>query len=124
MAINEIVLVAYRNGHGHVVIRWGHGLLGKIRERRERRRQKKKKKKIRLDTSDFGKGNVPKTRCLTGDRKGINGQPRIGTSTCRNGRRYGRREARQRFQGDQGALHKIQYMMVHDLAPVQYYNLV
>lgn len=35
MAINEIVLVAYRNGHGHVVIRWGHGLLRKIWEREE-----------------------------------------------------------------------------------------
>lgn len=35
MAINEIVLVAYGNGHGHVVIRWGHSLLRKIRERRE-----------------------------------------------------------------------------------------
>lgn len=33
MAINEIVLVANRNGHGHVVIRWGHGLLRKIRGR-------------------------------------------------------------------------------------------
>lgn len=60
MAINEIVLVAYRNGHGHVVIRWGHGLLRRIREGKETRA--KKKKKIRLDTSDFGKGNAPKTK--------------------------------------------------------------
>lgn len=37
MAINEIVLVANRNGHGHVVIRWGHGLLRKIREKERQR---------------------------------------------------------------------------------------
>lgn len=27
MAVNEIVLVANGNGHGHVIVRWGHGLL-------------------------------------------------------------------------------------------------
>lgn len=27
MAVNEIVLVANRNGHGHVIVRWGHSLL-------------------------------------------------------------------------------------------------
>lgn len=32
MAVNEIVLVANGNGHRHVVVRWGHGLLGE-RER-------------------------------------------------------------------------------------------
>lgn len=66
-------------------------------------------KKIRLDTSDFGKRNALKTRCLTEDRtrKGINGQPRIETNTCMNGRRYGRRKVRKTFQWYQGALHKI-----------------
>ncbi len=34
MAVNEIVLVANRNGHGHVIVRWGHGLL---RERGKKR---------------------------------------------------------------------------------------
>lgn len=32
MAVNEIVLVANRNGHGHVVVRWGHGLLRRSRD--------------------------------------------------------------------------------------------
>lgn len=27
MAVNEIILVANRNGHRHVIVRWGHGLL-------------------------------------------------------------------------------------------------
>lgn len=29
MAVNEIVLVANGNGHRHVIVRWGHGLLRK-----------------------------------------------------------------------------------------------
>lgn len=35
MAVNEIVLVANGNGHGHVVVRWGHGLLKKRGKQRE-----------------------------------------------------------------------------------------
>lgn len=38
MAVNEIVLVANGNGHRHVVVRWGHGLL-REREKGEKKRQ-------------------------------------------------------------------------------------
>lgn len=35
MAVNEIVLVANGNGHGHVIVRWGHGLLRKRGKKRD-----------------------------------------------------------------------------------------
>lgn len=35
MAVNEIVLVANRNGHRHIIVRWGHGLLRKRANKRD-----------------------------------------------------------------------------------------
>lgn len=41
MAVYQIVLVAYRNGHRHVVVGWGHGLLEKkVESKRDRDRDK------------------------------------------------------------------------------------
>lgn len=39
MAVYEIVLVANRNGHRHVVVGWGHSLLKKTGEKRKRHTQ-------------------------------------------------------------------------------------
>lgn len=57
MAVNEIVLVANGNGHGHVIVRWGHGLL---RKRGENERQRM----IRYQTT--AASGRAKTRCFRG----------------------------------------------------------
>lgn len=59
MAINEIVLVANGNGHGHVIVRLGHGLL-----RIEGKKRDTDTNLIRLKTPMIAVSEQTKTRPL------------------------------------------------------------